>query len=177
MPASITVNGVSLPTRAARSAAAAAAALANPAAASAGAWHYCPVEMAVVVHAPSQATSQKLTIVVDFGTSSANAAAALAGAKGHLAHANLAKRSLDKTRKTVGAHDPSADHLKRLSSAGTALSYLAARGNATGFASLAAALPQMVTDARAETAGMAPFKENPRRLAYALALLDSITSH
>ena len=29
-------------------------------------------------------------------------------------------------------------------------------------------------DARAETAGMAPFKENPARLAYALQLLDSV---
>ena len=33
----------------------------------------------------------------------------------------------------------------------------------------------MVKDANAETAGKAPFKENPRRLAYALALLNSAT--
>ena len=33
----------------------------------------------------------------------------------------------------------------------------------------------MVKDANSETAEKAPFKENPRRLAYALALLNSVT--
>jgi hypothetical protein len=173
MPSSVTVNGATLPKRAQR-ASSAPPAVGAAAGAAAASWYYCPVEMAVVVRAPAQATSQALTIVVTTGASMAPASL-LDGAKGHVAHANLAKRSLDLTRKTVGAHDPAADHLKKLASAGSALSYAAARGNATAFAALAAALPQMVKDANAETAGMAPFKENPRRLAYALALLNAVT--
>ena len=175
MPASVTVNGAALPKRAQRaSSVGPSSSAAAGAAGAAASWYYCPVEMAVVVRAPAQATSQALTIIVTTDASMA-AASLFDGAKGHVAHANLAKRSLDLTRKTVGAHDPAADHLKKLASAGSALSYAAARGNATAFAALAAALPQMVKDANAETAGMAPFKENPRRLAYALALLNSVT--
>ena len=43
-----------------------------------------------------------------------------------------AKRSLDKTRKTVGAHDPQADRLKKLASAGSKLAYLAAGVRSVG---------------------------------------------
>jgi len=88
-----------------------------------------------------------------------------------------AKRSLDLTRKTVGAHDPAADHLKKLASVGTKLSYLAgADDKGASFAAQVKELPQMIKDANSETAGMAPFKENPKRLSYALALLNSVVS-
>ena len=50
----------------------------------------------------------------------------------------------------------SADHLKKLSSAGSALSYLAAKGTATGFAALVSALPTMVKAAELATASATP---------------------
>lgn len=109
----VTVNGVAVPNSRSN-------------VAGSGTWHYCQKEMAVVVNAPEQLSSHTLTIVVTTTSDFASSAKALDGVKGHIAHANIAKRSLDLTRKTVGAHDPAADHLKKLASAGTKLSYLAA---------------------------------------------------
>jgi len=42
------------------------------------------------------------------------------------------------------------------------------------FAAKVDTLADLVKEARTETASLAPFKENPRRLTYALALLDSV---
>ena len=72
------------------------------------------------------------------------------GAKGHVSHAILAKANLDETRATVGAHNPAADRLKLLSSAGSALAYAAADHGK--FKKIAAALPAMIKDAADEVA-------------------------
>ncbi len=62
-----------------------------------------------------------------------------------------------------------------MSVVGPTVRYAAGRGDGGAeFSALAAKLPQLVKDAYTETAGMAPFKENPNRLNYALAMLQAV---
>jgi alpha-glucosidase (family GH31 glycosyl hydrolase) len=156
-----------------------------------GTWHYCPVEMAVIVNALEQYTSHTLTITISTSSDFAAGAKKLDGMKGHIGHANLAKRSLDLTRQTVGAHNPASDYLKKLSSSGFALMYAAsADDESAAFSKLVDSLPQLIADANKETSSMSTHstltsyrekdgpaaKLNPKRLAYALGLLNSVVA-
>jgi len=178
-PKTVTVNGVAaLHTHASSRGRAAPAG-------SAPTWTYCGVEMAVVIDVPERASAAALEVVVTTtgGTFETNAAA-LAGAKGVVKHAILAKAALDVARVTVGAHNPASDYLKKLSSVGSALAYAAAkapRDAGASFAALVQALPKMLSDAQAEVAGMKPGSSSSNsggakqpRLSYAAALLNSV---
>ena len=156
-PASVTVNGRALahgrPSKGAPS------------------WHWCGVEMAVVITAGVLPTAAPVTIVVGGGDWEAEAAA-LDGVKGGVARALLAKAAFDDARVTVGAHKPAADRLKRLSSFGSSLHYLAPTATRDAFGKAVAGFRQALQDARAEVDGM-DAKANPKRKAYAQALLEA----
>ena len=67
---------------------------------------------------------------------------------------------------------PAADRLKRLSSFGSSLHYLAPTATRDAFGKAVAGFRQALEDARAEVDGM-DAKANPKRKAYAQALLEA----
>ena len=125
----------------------------------------------MVITAGVLPTAAPVTIVVGGGDWEAEAAA-LDGVKGGVARALLAKAAFDDARVTVGAHKPAADRLKRLSSFGSSLHYLAPTATRDAFGKAVATFRQALQDARAEVDGM-DAKANPKRKAYAQALLEA----